>query len=466
MTSNCIGFRDSVKQISGIAIPIAVTRIINSANIFIGMLFIASLGTSALAAGAIVSSTYTAILLVGMGVLFSSSILMGQALGQKNIASIGPIVHNALTVAFLLGLCGAAIMFNVGPLLLSMGQDPEVASMAQHYFNYAAFGLCPCLGGGVLNQFVITIGKPKFAMLSILMTVPFNALLGYGLLFGKFGLPSFGMSGIAIAIATNFWLSFVIMLVYVSRNKAFAAYQLFKNWSVDRHLLKSIFSLGWPISAQFAIELGAYAVAAMMMGLLSVDALAAQQIVIQSSILAGIIPFSLAQGASILISKQMGQKNLTGVKIITRHGLVLVGLVSAVIALLFLTCANGIIALYIQHDSTANEAQVAALAKTLLSMFALTQLIDCLRNMLGSSLTGLQRSRLSMLASFVSCWLIALPGAYIAMFYFNLGPVGMPVGFQIGFLIGLALSAVLFARLTAKASVDKADLYLDEAEAV
>ncbi|MCW0218101.1 MAG: MATE family efflux transporter, partial [Prosthecobacter sp.] len=249
-------------------------------------------------------------------------------------------------------------------------------------------------------------------------------------------------------------LVFVIMLAYVLSNPAFRQYALFKQSKLDLAIIKSIFTLGGPISAQFAIELCAYALAAMLMGLLSVDALAAQQMVIQSGILAGIIPFSMSQGASILISKKMGQNDLEGVREIVKHGMTLVVLIATVIAVFYLTCSDWIISLYIDNRTLASDANVISTAKVLLSMFAVTQLLDCVRNMLGSSLTGLRRSHLAMLASFVSCWVIAVPVSYLAMFYFHLGPIGMPVGFQLGFAAGIVMTMVLLKRLTGSPDSD------------
>ena len=448
MKSNQITFQDCVKKIFKLAGPIAMTRIVNAANIFIGMLFIATLGTQALAAGALITSTYTTILLVGMGVLFSVSILLGQSMGQKDLAAVGPIVTQGLFAAFMLSAVGAALMLNLAPVLEALGQNVEVTTLVQNYFNYAAFGLFPCLGAVVLNQFVITIGKPKIAILSILLTVPVNAFLGYCLLFGKFGFPECGIVGVAIAIVTNFSVSFVIMLCYVAFNSEFRQYALFKDLKFNGAIIKTIFALGWPISMQFAIELCAYAGAAMLMGVLSIDALAAQQIVIQSAVLAGIIPFSISQATSILISQQMGMQNFAAVRAITRNGLILVSMIGLLIGLFFLSFSQSIIYLYIDNSAYVNEEQVISIATMLLLMFAFTQCLDCVRNLLGSSLAGMRRTQSSMLASFISCWIIAIPSAYFAMFYLNLGAIGMPIGFQFGFVVGIIITATIFNRIT------------------
>lgn len=448
MQSNHLTFQDCTRQLFKIAGPIAVTRIVNAANIFIGMLLIATLGTQALAAGALITSTYTTILLVGMGVLFSVSILLGQSLGQKNMAEVGSILTQGLIVAFILGAAGGFLMFNLTPILEQLGQSPEVTNLVQHYFHFAAFGLFPCLGTVVLNQFVITIGKPKFAIFTTLLTVPINAFLGYCLLFGKFGFPDCGIAGIAIAIVTNFCFSFLFMFAYLFFNKEFKPFHLFQDLSFNGGIVKSIFALGWPISAQFAIELVAYAGAALLMGLLSVDALAAQQIVIQSAIIAGIIPFSMSQATSILVSKQMGKQDLLAVRALTRHSLTLVGMIGLFIGIIYVCCSHWIISVYLDNNGNADVTQVKMIAQTLLFMFAFTQLLDCIRNTLGSSLAGMRRTQTSMLASFFACWVIALPAAYFAIFYLNMGAIGMPIGFQIGFVVGICVTATYFNRFT------------------
>lgn len=431
-------FSQNCRQIFQIAFPIMVTRIINAANLFIGMLMIAQLGTIALAASALTTSIYFAIILFGMGILFSIGIFVGGALGKQDNREVGNVINHGLVIAFMLGIIGWLIMFNIGTLLQFLGQNEQVISLVQSYFKYAAFGIFPCLGLVVLQQFVIAIGRPLFATISILITLPINIFLSYCLLFGKFGLPQLGMDGVALAITINFWLVFITVGLYLYFNSEFNSYSLFKNFNkINSNTLKAIFRLGWPISMQFAIELCAYAGGAILMGMISTDALAAQQIVTQSAIIASIAPFSIAQATSILISKKVAAQEHSTLNTFVFHSIITVSIVAAIIALLYLIMPYSIASIYLHANSSVNQEIVLSTAILLLNMFALTQLLDSIRNVLGSCLSGLRKTKPAMLIAFISCWIFALPIGYFLGIRFNFGPIGIAIGFQVAFAVGI-----------------------------
>ena len=53
--------------------------------------------------------------------------------------------------------------------------------------------------------------RVKLPMYVAAVTTALNALLNYGLIFGKFGLPAMGVSGAAIATCISAWVGPVIV---------------------------------------------------------------------------------------------------------------------------------------------------------------------------------------------------------------------------------------------------------------
>lgn len=452
----------NIKDISKFALPMAVTRLVNAANIFIGMLMIAVLGNDALAAGALITSAYTAILLVAMGVLFSVSIMLSGAHARNDNLLMGKWVKNGIILAFLVSVIAAFCMLNVANIFIFFDQKPHISELVRQYMFYAAFGLFPCLALVVLNQFLIVLGRFGFALLSTFATIPLNLTLGYVLLFGKFGFPQWGISGVAVAIALNFWIVFISLTLYLFCSKTYAKYHFFREpLKFEMSYVLQLISLGWPISIQFGVELFAFAAAAILFGWISADALAAQQVVIQCTVIAGIIPFGIAQACSMLISRRAATTK-ESLRDVWYTGLILVLGINLIVAVCYLVFPQQLANLYV-HQATLAGSATSSIVITLLSIGAFGQIIDSIRNITASALSGLRDTKYSMLAAMLSCWIIALPVAYILAFQFNLGPIGIPLGFVCGFIVGCILLIKRFLHMSSKHGVSNADIAIEEA---
>jgi MATE family multidrug resistance protein len=79
----------AVKRIFALALPMAGTQFVNVGSGFLCMVMLAALGHDVLAASALIVSTQLSIMVSGMSLLFSLSVLVGHAYGAKDHAAIG-----------------------------------------------------------------------------------------------------------------------------------------------------------------------------------------------------------------------------------------------------------------------------------------------------------------------------------------------------------------------------------------
>ena len=92
------------KRILVLALPMAGNQFLNVASSFLSMAILAVLGKNVLAASALIFSTQVSIMVSGMSILFSLSILVGHSYGAKNYTAIGIYVQQSWILAILLSI--------------------------------------------------------------------------------------------------------------------------------------------------------------------------------------------------------------------------------------------------------------------------------------------------------------------------------------------------------------------------
>jgi MATE family multidrug resistance protein len=278
-----------------------------------------------------------------------------------------------------------------------------------------------------------------------------NALLGYGLIFGAFGLPALGLAGAGIAATLATSAMFAMLLATVLIDRRFRRYHLLgRFWRPDRERFVAIWRLGAPIGATMAFEICAFNAAVFLIGLIDTAQLAAHAIAIQMAAVTFMIPLGVAQAATVRVGLAAGRGDSEGV---ARAGWTAIGLgvgVMALTALVFLMAPGALTALFLDA-SRPGSAEVAGFAVSFLAIAAIFQMADGAQATAIGALRGLKDTRVPMLLAGLGYWGLGLPiGAVLA---FGLGFEGR--GVWIGLAAGLAAVAALlvsrWARLSAPA---------------
>lgn len=426
----------AAKLVMKFSLPIVAVNVMNTVSGFVAMLFVAHLGHAQLAASALVTSLQTTFFVIAWAFLFSVSITISHARGADKPELIGCIVRQSWVLSLLIGFLMIVLFLNMKTILFIFHQPTQLVNLVQKYFYGLSFGVIPSLLSVCLSQFLTGVGKPRITLLWGASNFFLTTLLGYGFLFGKFYLPQFGMEGMAYAISTSYSISLLILIVYLYKKTFFSNYKIFEFSNFfDFEVIKKLTHIGWPICAQFGVELLAFSFATIYMGWLSDRALAAQQIVNQINLIAVMIPYGIAQANAALIGHAIGEKRDELVRDIGFVS-VMIGLIfSVIVALIYLFLPKPIIGLYLNIHDTMNEPTVY-LTIRLLAVMAFAQVADSVRNIITGSLRGFRDTKIPMLVALISNWFISLPLGYLMAFTFHFGAVGVRAGFIFGFTIG------------------------------
>jgi len=343
------------------------------------------------------------------------------------------------------------IQLLIGKILMLFGQLPELAQITQQYFMIYAIAMPAFLWSVACQQVLLAVNQQRFVLFVSIASLVVAVIAAYGFIYGYFGLPRLGVRGLALASVVQAWFGLTCCLAFFYFNKRFKRYELFV-WHIPKtfHILKKLFSVGWPISMQAAGDLLFFFVVTLFVGLLGETALGARQIVVQFFLLLVIPIFAISQAGTILVGQARGSRQYEDVR---RYGnmVVLIGLGFAVVILLaFVFFPKSLVGLYLSGD-TGSHAALEHLAIIVLILTGFRLCFDASMEILMGSLRGLYDTKYPMIATLLVTWLVGLPLVYLFGFVFHWGLIGVTFG---GIVMNIVGTAVLWVRWHRKSGQD------------
>ncbi|MBO6559560.1 MAG: MATE family efflux transporter [Nisaea sp.] len=424
-----------------LAWPLVLTQLATIALNTIDVIMIGWLGPDELAAATLATSTIFPLVFFGIGLLAATAAMFSHEIGAIHLRGVRRTLRQGFWVAITLCIPCIALLSNAEALLLLMGQDPWLATTADSYVAYAKWGLLPLMCFTVLRNFVTAHSRPRSAMVILILSIGLNAVLDYGLIFGKFGFPELGLVGAAIATVAVQCFMFLAQTAFVLTDRKFRRYNLFgRFWRPDWHRYFEILKIGVPIGLTVLAEAGLFAASSFMVGLFGPDQLAAHAVALQCSSVAFMVPLGVSQAATIRVGLAMGRRRL--------HDALLAGRTSAcvgvgfavVAALTFWFGSEILVGFYLRLDDPEN-ADAIRLAVLFLWISAVFQLVDAGQAVAAGNLRGLKDTTIPAILALLGYWVFGFSAGALLAFDFDLKGAGVWSGLAVG------LTAACFALM-------------------
>ncbi len=429
-----------IKAFLTLAIPLAGVQLSQAAIGFVDTLVMGRIGLETLAAGGLAALTFSVFLYTTSGVLMGVSPIVATAYGAGDKQQIDRVVQQGCLLVVALTIPMSLLIANFDILMRHLGQAETTVVLGNTYLDIMVWGFFPALGFALLRSVVAAMSHTRVIMSIAIGGTLINISGDYVLGFGKFGFPQLGIAGLAIASVIAIWAMFITLVAYILTHKELKTYRFFRQiYRVDRQILLSLLRVGIPIGVATALEIGLFTIVTYLMGLLGTEVLAAHQVVLQTIAVTFMVPLAMSYAATIRVGQEIGQNGLLGA---TRSGYIgaAIGLgfmlIMAAILLLF---PQQIIGIFIDTSDPRN-ANVVTLATGLMTIAAISQILDGPQKIIMGALYGLQDTRIPMILSFLSFWGVGLASGYWLGFYTSLGGSGLWIGQS----IGIAISAVMF----------------------
>ncbi len=418
---NLVPWRTESRAITKLAVPMALTHLAYMAIVTTDVVMMGWLGKDALAAGSLAGNYYWFFEMIILGVLYALSPILAQHIGARRFRMVRPATRQGFWLALILGIPCTAVVWHAGPILVLLGQDADLSENAQAYLRYMVVGLIPGLWYMVLCEFLVAHARPRAPLVVSTLAIFLNGFLDYSLIFGNFGMPRLGLVGAGVASATVSTTMFLAVLVFVLVDRKFRRYRLWGHfWRVDKDQIVEIIRVGTPIALTEVAEMGTFFVAALLMGMIGTDALAAHAIVTQTAGIVLMVPMGLAQAAAVRVGWAVGKGDYGSA---ARSGWTAVSMsafFTLVTGAIFLLGGGVIVDFYL--DAANPENRIAAeLGVTLLAIAAVFMVFDGTQLVGRGSLRGLKDTRVPMQIALGCHWGIGMAAAAYFGVYLGMG---------------------------------------------
>jgi len=401
------------------------------------------LGPVYLAAGTLGTTFFMPFLLFGVGVVGAVAPLVAQARGARNIKAVRRIVRQGFWVAIVLATLLVPVVMQIKPIYTFLGQDPTATDMANEFIQIVVWSLFPAIGIIALRSFLSAFDATRAILVITVLGVFVNAAIAYVLIFGHFGMPRLELRGAAIATLTTNIIMFLAMLVYVVRHRRFGRFHILKRfWKPDWGHFRAIFVIGTPIALTVLAEVGMFTAAALLMGRIGTDEVAAHAIALQCASMAFMVPLGLGIAATVRVGVAYGRRDREAIRKAGWMAFLLGTAFMSVSCLAFLFFGRPIVSVFLDPEIQAN-ANAVGLAVSFLAIAGIFQLVDGAQVTAAHALRGLSDTKIPMVLAIVGYWMIGLPTSYVLGLVLDWRGVGIWVGLAVGLAF---VAVVLLAR--------------------
>ncbi len=428
-------YMNKVREILKIGVPIMLGQACVIILAFADNIMIGWHSVNELAASSFVNNVMNFFILTELGFASGMTPIIGAFHGNGNVKGVGTTVRNGLLVNGIIGLIGLVLLAVIYLFIDSFGQEPELLPLIRPYFVIVGISIIFALGFNVLKQFTDGICKPVVSMLFLMGGNVLNIFGNWVLIYGKLGCPELGLMGAGLITLISRILMLLCFVLYIFKSEQFKAYaQAIKEALFSRVKMRHIFNMGYPVAIQMGLEASTFSFSAIMVGWISVTALAAHQVAITISQLFFLMMQGLSFALSILVSNCYGIKDYAGIHAYVKRGILMIFGTSLSLSILLYIFRYPAVGMF------TDSPEVAEIAVVLFYVLFAYQIGDGIQLCFANVLRGLQDVKPIMYAAFVSYYLIAIPVAYVLGFKAGLGAVGVWLGFP----IGLTLAGLFF----------------------
>lgn len=435
LSSTSNGFRKEAKLTLKLGWPIILSELTQVSLPIIDGVMVGSIDSNQLAAASLVSNLISIPVIFCLGIPMAISPLVSAAIGNSDYKSPLQLLVNGMCIGGIISLI-FALAFHFGSgVVFHLGQQAEVARVAEDYLVIIGWRLIPLTLFMAATLFAEGLGETKLMMVINFITLPLNVFLNYLLIFGNWGMPALELKGAGYGTLLTQVIALIIFIVVILRSDKFSEYRtdLAHAFQVKLSRIREILRIGIPTGIQISLESGAFAFSGLMAGWLGVQQQVAHQIGIYISSLTYLVSIGICTAGSIRVAYFFGKKDWASVFFTGRSTVFLALIIGLTFSFLMISGYAYIPSLF------TKELEVIEFAKTVLLMTAIFQLSDALQATSAGILRGIQDVKVPTYLSLLAYWGIGIPAGYLFSFTLDWGISGL----WTGLILGLSFNAIL-----------------------
>lgn len=425
------------KTIFTLALPLIIGQLGQMLLGLVDSIMVAKLGVTELAALTLANNLFYIPFVFGMGILTCVSIRTATAKGTGNRTDARSICRNSTYLALMIGIVFFLIAWLGSGFIDYLKQDPIVADRSRTFFIIISASLIPAFVGISLKNHVDALDRMWTAFILSMGSVLLNVFLNWILIYGNFGSPALGLEGAGYATLISRIVLVIAILIWFAKDTSLAEWTP-RRWflRLDISEIKALMKLGFPAGLQTLTEVAAFVMSGIMLGWISKEALAAQQIAMVCAGIAFMIPLGISIALTIRVGEKVRQKLTSNIRTTYLSGWALTLVFSSFTATSFLLYGEQMAEQFID-----NAPLVITYATSFLVVAGIFQIVDGQQVASIGMLRGLHDTTMPAIIGFFSYWIIGIPFGYWLAFHTSVGASGI----WWGLALGLAVASVLLA---------------------
>ena len=309
------GKDDFYRQMVRLTIPIIIQNLLSAAVNSADVIMLNYVGQSAISAVSLAANYSNILFMVYYGLGTGASLLCAQYFGKNNMQAIHAIEGIALRFSIVISGIVALIAFTAPQLMMKIfTSDQKLISIGSSYLRvmgitYLCWGITE-----VYLAILRSVGRVTVSMALNMLAFILNIILNATFIFGLFGAPKLGATGVAIATATSRLIELVacVIVSFLSKDvKLNLTFMFIRSKVLFNDFIRlSLPALGNDISWSVAFSM--YSV---ILGHLGTDAVAANSLVTVVRNIGSVFCFAIASAGTILLGNVMGKGDLEKSKV-------------------------------------------------------------------------------------------------------------------------------------------------------
>ncbi len=401
-----------------LALPIMLQSLIHSLVNMVDTLMVGNLGTVEIAAVGLGNQVFFLLNMILFGISSGAAVFTAQYWGKKDLAGLRRTVAFSLVLVLAVSAIFSLTCFLLPRHVIALySRDPLVIAAGAAYLRAVSPCFIPFALSLTLTIILRTTERVRLSMSATIISLTLNVLLNYLLIFGFGPIPAMGIVGAAIATVVSRCVEALIILV-ISRTRRYEIVTgLAPYVRPDPVFAARYMHVAFPVMANELLWGLGITLQSVIFGRTDTNALAAFNITNVVSNLTWVYYIGLANGASVLIGKKIGEGN-QGLARDWAFRCVKISVLTAPIL------AGILIVLKYTIPSFFNITDEALTYMG--SFFILLAIAYPFRSFNISMVIGVCRAggdtRFCIVYDLVFMWLFALPGAAIAAFVCHAAP--------------------------------------------
>ncbi|KAI4369026.1 hypothetical protein MLD38_017519 [Melastoma candidum] len=415
---------EEVSRLASLAVPLIAVNMLQYSLQVISVMFVGRLGELPLS-GASMATSFGSVtgfsVMIGMGSTLET--ICGQAYGAKHYHMLGVHTQRAMLVLFSVGVPLSVVWFYTTPILIALGQDPEISAEAGNYNQWMIPSLFACALLQCLNRFLQTQSIVCPMLISSSITMVLHVFTCWVLIY-KLGLGSIGA---ALAADISNSVNVVLLGFYVRFSPT-----CMKTWSgftrEALHDIQGFIKLAVPSTVMLCLEYWSFEMVVLLSGLLPNPKLETSVLSISLNTCWMVYMISVGLGGAIStrVANELGAGRPQAARLALKVMIIIALSEGTIVA---------IITILIRHvwgKLYSNEDEVITYVARMMPLLALSDFLDGFQCVLSGSARGCGWQNLCALINLGAYYVIAIPMAVLLAFACHVGGMGLWIGIICG----------------------------------